>query len=230
MPSRLPAPGSAGSGEGETAVTSPGCGRGSRLRPVRRPGDLAAGDAATEPGPAGCRTSTWPSPEPSPRAVRSTIGSGNAIKRPGRLTLSTKLDLWQMLRPAVQPGSTTGYTLPDEEVIARVRRLRTDRGNDAGRESFAARQFEDGRYRVRFTVKPKERQPVPLEISLATGGQTTLDVSYTTQEDDRPRALPLWRSCCPGRPRAASRTAIAERHIPELKGGDWGRGRALFLR
>ena len=63
-----------------------------------------------------------------------------AIKRPGRLTLSTKLDLWQMLRPAVQPGSTTGYTLPDEEVSLEFSRLRTDRGDHAGRERAAGRE------------------------------------------------------------------------------------------
>ena len=44
----------------------------------------------------------------------------NAMKRPGRLTLKTKLDLWQMLRPAVQPGSTIDYRLPDEEVVLTV--------------------------------------------------------------------------------------------------------------
>ena len=43
------------------------------------------------------------------------------LKQPGTLTLRTKLDLWQMLRPAVQPGSTLDYTLPDEEVHLDVR-------------------------------------------------------------------------------------------------------------
>src|SRR5262249_34200863 len=34
----------------------------------------------------------------------------------GKLTLRTQLDLWQMLRPAVQPGSHLDYTLPPEQV------------------------------------------------------------------------------------------------------------------
>ena len=64
----------------------------------------------------------------------------DAIKRPGRLTLRTKLDLWQMLRPAVQPGSTTGYTLPDEEVTLELSGVRPDRGNHAGRKLAARRR------------------------------------------------------------------------------------------
>src|SRR5262249_2323428 len=36
------------------------------------------------------------------------------VRQPGRLTLRTKLDLWQMLRPAIQPGSKLDYTPPPE--------------------------------------------------------------------------------------------------------------------
>src|SRR5262249_22736941 len=38
------------------------------------------------------------------------------LERPGKLTLRTQLDLWQMLRPAVQPGSRLDYTLPPEDM------------------------------------------------------------------------------------------------------------------
>ena len=50
-----------------------------------------------------------------------------AIEPPGRLTLRTRLDLWQMLRPAVQPGSTTGYTPAGRGGHADFVRLRPDR-------------------------------------------------------------------------------------------------------
>ena len=81
-----------------------------------------------------------------------------------------------MLRPAVQPGSTTGYTLPDEEVSLDLVALRTDRGDHAGRERSPRATAKPADTASGFTVTPKERQPVPLEISLATGGQTTLEV------------------------------------------------------
>ncbi len=60
-----------------------------------------------------------------------TVGSAahdrlwELLKQPGMLTLRTKLDLWQMLRPAVQPGSTLDYTLPDEEVKLLMTTTRT---------------------------------------------------------------------------------------------------------
>src|SRR5205823_3285028 len=38
------------------------------------------------------------------------------LKTAGRLKLRTQLDLWQMLRPAVQPGAKIDYTLPTEAV------------------------------------------------------------------------------------------------------------------
>ena len=151
-----------------------------------------------------------------------------AIKRPGRLTLNTKLDLWQMLRPAVQPGSTTGYTLPDEEVsvafsASRPIELTTPSGTASSGASGP------GPYRVEVSLKPREHQPVAVEISLATGEQTTLELSYTTHEDHRPRALSLRRFLLPWAALLKPEQAIAERKIPELGGGDWGRGRALFF-
>jgi putative heme-binding domain-containing protein len=151
-----------------------------------------------------------------------------AIKHPGLLTLTTKLDLWQMLRPALQPGSSAGYTLPDEEVTLEL----VGRGPIEVRiQGMSARrdEREAGQNRVRISVKPRARKPVPVEISLATGGQTTLELSYTTLEDNRPRVLPLRRFLLPWAPIDQTEKAIAERDAPELKGGDWSRGREVFF-
>jgi putative heme-binding domain-containing protein len=152
----------------------------------------------------------------------------DAIKRPGLLTLNTKLDLWQMLHPAVQPGSSTGYTLPDEEVSLELIGSGPIEVTMLG-ESTRRSASEAGRYRVRLKVKPRERHPVPVEITLATEGQTSLEVSYTTQEDNRPRALPLRRFLLPWAAVDQSQKAIANRDFPELKGGVWSRGRAIFF-
>jgi putative heme-binding domain-containing protein len=151
----------------------------------------------------------------------------DAMKRPGRLTLKTKLDLWQMLRPAVQPGSTTGYRLPDEEASLTIV---SSRPIDVTRPSGSSLidPSEDGRSRIRIVVTPKEREPLPLEISLATGDATTLDVTWSTSEDTRPRAMPLRRFLLPWASLEKRPLEVAERVIPELKGGDWARGRALF--
>jgi putative heme-binding domain-containing protein len=151
----------------------------------------------------------------------------DAMKGRGRLTLRSKINLWQMLRPAVQPGSTAGYTLPEEEVsvvFSSSGPIEVTTATGTAPHSF----LDGGRQRVRISVKPKERQPLQLEIWLATGDGSTLEVSCTTQEDSRPRALPLRRFLLPWAELEKHPDTIAERHIPELNGGDWGRGRALF--
>jgi putative heme-binding domain-containing protein len=151
----------------------------------------------------------------------------DAIPRPGQLALKTKLDLWQMLRPAVQPGSTIDYEWPDEEVTlefaANVPIAVTTPGGSVLREAS-----DGGRHRVRIVVKPKEREPVPVEISLPTGRVVILEATYSTSEDERPRALPLRRFLLPWAALEAPSEAEVERVIPELAGGDWARGRALF--
>jgi putative heme-binding domain-containing protein len=151
----------------------------------------------------------------------------DAMKRPGRLTLKTKLDLWQMLRPAVQPGSTTGYRLPDEEVTLTVEASGPIEVSASGGKISSDADPSD-RSRIRIVMTPKERAPLPLEFSVATNGSTAINLTWTTREDDRPRALPLRRFVLPWVSLEKRSQEVAERHIPELKGGDWARGRALF--
>ena len=151
----------------------------------------------------------------------------DAIKGPGRLTLATQLDLWQMLRPAVQPGSTIDYSLPKEVVSLEFSTAGPIAATmPAGLVTHVASPV--GPFNARLPLQPKERQPARMEISLDTGGQTTLEVSYTTREDNRPRALPLRRFLLPWASVEKRTEAIPERDLAELKGGDWGRGRALF--
>ncbi len=145
------------------------------------------------------------------------------ISTPGRLTIRTKLDLWHMLRPAVQPGSTLGYRLPDEEVTIAVSgsapvEVKMSPGSHPLTPSKS----------VQITTKPEEGRPQPLEIAVATGPATDLDLTWTTGEDDRPRALPVRRFLLPWASLERRTDDLAARDIPELKGGDWARGRAVF--
>jgi putative heme-binding domain-containing protein len=153
-------------------------------------------------------------------------GAANA----GTLTLRCQLDLWQMLRPAVQPGSTLDYTLPPEEatlVFESAAPLEVKVAGAAAKEV----KGEDGGRQLRAAVKPREGEPLPVEATLTTGkGPPALRVWYFTNEDPRPRALPLgrilqpWASVKRNPPEAAG-----PRRIPELKGGDWARGREAFF-
>ncbi|HEY7309161.1 MAG TPA: ThuA domain-containing protein [Gemmataceae bacterium] len=151
-----------------------------------------------------------------------------AMKQPGRLTLRGQLDLWQMLRPAVQLGSTIGYTLPDEEVTLTFTAsgpltLKTPAGERI------AEKGEDGRCRARVTLRPKEGEPLPVELTLDTSGETALDVTWATKEDGRSRALPLRRILLPWAAVKKPVETVAERAVPELKGGSWTRGRTVFF-
>ncbi len=195
--------------------------------------DLSGVDATWRPEAGEGGWTGW-LPHPDPAVARAfTAGSAEhdrlweALSKPGRLTLRTSLDLWQMLRPAVQPGSDPGYRLPDEEVTLTV----SASGPLTVKTPLASTPVdtdEHGRQRVRITMKPKKHEPLAIEISLATGGSTSLTVTWTTREDERPRALPLRRFLVPWASIEKDRAELAERDIPELKGGDWVRGQALF--
>jgi putative heme-binding domain-containing protein len=143
-------------------------------------------------------------------------------RRPGTLVLRTKLRLKDMLRPAVQPGSKIDYDWPAEDVTLTFQSTRL-------LEVKAAAQNQQGHH-LSITVSHPTDAPVLLELRLATGeSEPDLHVTYHTNEDARPRALPLHRLLLPWSSAAGQdASATARREIPELAGGDWARGRAVF--
>lgn len=151
------------------------------------------------------------------------------LQQPGRLTLRTQLDLWQLLRAAVQPGSKIDHTLPPEKVTLtfRARTPLEVKGVPA-----VERLPEDPSRRcgVAVTVTPMTNRPVRLDVVLTTGGgEPDLTVTYHTQEDVRPRALPLHRLLVPWAVSGGETAPAVAREVPELKGGNWLRGRQVFL-
>jgi hypothetical protein len=98
----------------------------------------------------------------------------NCLK-PGKLTLKTKLNLHDMLRPAVQPGSKIDYEWPIEHVTLTLRSsgdadgpamtvkrpkgpLTIEKSKGSGLSCIA-----------RLTVTPEVDAPVPVEVTLTTG-------------------------------------------------------------
>jgi putative heme-binding domain-containing protein len=157
-----------------------------------------------------------------------------ALKTPGRLTLRTSLDLWNMLRPAVQPGSRLDYTTPPERVTVTF-------GSDTPLEVRCAAAMPvtstapDGTFRASLTISPREGTPTPVEILVPSGrGVPALTASFTTAEDSHPRALPLrrfllpWAGAAPGMGKETA-AQVAQRDIPQIRGGDWLRGREVFF-
>jgi putative heme-binding domain-containing protein len=148
------------------------------------------------------------------------------LKKPGTLTLPAGLDLWQMLHPAVQPISKLDYEYPPETVTVVIK------GGGSVQLKTTSQVTRVDRRESRVTLTAKQDQYLPLEITLATGGgEPKLEVSWFTDEDPRPRAFPLRRILMPFAVPYTTETPtkVAERHIPEIAGGDWQRGRNLFF-
>src|SRR5262249_59673984 len=153
------------------------------------------------------------------------------LDTPGELTLRTQLDLWQMLRPAVQPGSKLDHTWPPEEVTLEWTCNQPLKIQHGDRTLPTDGPDKDDRYRVRLTLQVPKDQPVPLMLSVTTGTAVPrLSVSYHTAEDARPRALALHRSLVPWATKQRLPEEVAKpRAIPQLQGGDWARGKAVFF-
>ncbi len=164
------------------------------------------------------------------------------LAKPGTLTLRGQLDLWSMLHPAIQPGEKLSYTYPPETVTVTFKstgkmKVNASVPDKPGQERvvpeivgigplLAPRGHDE--YQV-TTVTPEGRW-VAVEITISTGRKgASLDVSWFTDEDPRPRALPLRRVLLPwATPPTDEPPAPAVREIPEIAGGNWQRGKKIF--
>jgi putative heme-binding domain-containing protein len=94
-----------------------------------------------------------------------------------------------------------------------------------------ATQKTGNQFASELKVSPRETEPVQVELTAATGdGLPQFEVMWSTSEDPRSRAFPLRRFLLPWV--AANSKAgelAAARAIPELAGGDWMRGRNIFM-
>jgi putative heme-binding domain-containing protein len=164
-----------------------------------------------------------------------TRGSGEherlwpLLKTPGALVLRCQLDLWGMLRPAIQPGSSIDWTPPAEEVSVIFRSAQAFQIRAAG-ETIPTRGA-GGNFVAELNASPRENEPLLVELSLVTSAANPqIEISWTTKEDSRPRAMPLRRFLLPWVTVMAETNELAStREIPELAGGDWLRGRAVFM-
>jgi putative heme-binding domain-containing protein len=151
------------------------------------------------------------------------------LRQPGVLTLRGQLDLFEMLQPAIQPGSRLDYDRPAEDVsvVFSANEPFTVR---AGAETVNSVGSSGGQQAV-LRRKSAEGEWVPFEISLKTGPEEPrFAVSWFTADDARPRPLQLRRCLQPWvSPKSGSAAPNAEPARPELTGGNWLRGKRLFF-
>ena len=139
----------------------------------------------------------------------------------GTLTLLAQLDLWNMLQPATQPLSKLDYT-PDPETVTIVFKSDATLKLEAAGAKVERLSERESRLTVAAVAMNKWQ---PLTLTLTTPART-LDVSYSTDRDPRPRAPGTRRFLVPfATPAAPDRSGQI---IPEIAGGQWDKGRELF--
>ena len=143
------------------------------------------------------------------------------IASSGALTLRGQLNLWQTLIPATQPISTLDYT-PEPETVTVVFKSDAALTLDAP----GAKIERVSEHESRLTVADvREHQWPAFTLTVATPVRV-LDVSYSTTRDPRPRALLARRILVPfAKPAPPD---VIDRVVPEIAGGNWEAGRALF--
>ena len=145
------------------------------------------------------------------------------LKTPGTLRLKGQLDLWQMLHPAIQPGSKLDYQ-PATEAVTLTFSASGALTLGSGAPAIVSRASD----RMSTLQVNAEKRWTPFELSVSTDAQPpVLTVSFRTNEDPRERALMRRRFLLPWA--NALDGADEVRTIPEIAGGDWNAGKALFF-
>jgi len=150
----------------------------------------------------------------------------------GELTLKTQLNLNQMLRPAVQPGSRIDYELPAENVTLAFEASGSTDLTASGINGGVSIDGNASRASGTIRATPRTGQTTAIEIRI---NSPWLDgpkfaITYSTDEDKRPRAFPLHRALVPWADVKADIGKPVEAPRPkELDGGSWARGRKVFF-
>lgn len=148
-----------------------------------------------------------------------------AVQKPGTLTLRGQLDLWSMLRPAVQAGAKLDFEYPAETVTVVFQSKQR-----LGLTASEGAKVEIDKDTARLIVTPTKDRWIPYTLTLtADGSPLKLDVSWFTKEDDRPRALARRRILLPWATPSQEKLTEVVRSIPEIAGGDWAEGKKVFF-
>lgn len=156
--------------------------------------------------------------------LRSLLRSG------GNITLKSRLDLKDVLRPKVQPGATLDYEWPEETVTLIARSTQPVSLENEGVRVEATRT-ETGVFEARMMVESHLAESFELTMRVNAEENSVPDWSLaaSTNEDARLRALPLRRFGLPWSSKVDADSSIAKSEkVAELEGGNWGKGRRIF--
>lgn len=195
--------------------------------------DLAhdlSGVAAEWRGEKGGMWTGW-LPHPDPAAARHFTRSSPVheplwehLGEPGTLAVRFRFDPWRMLVPATQDGENLGWQPEPERVSLVIAADNAVRAVASGPGAGNVEQPGDGGVRLTITAaKPGEWVDAQVEV---TTPATRIDVSFHTDRDPRPRAIPVRRFLVPFA--EPPPPVVMERVIPEIAGGDVAAGKSLF--
>ncbi len=165
-----------------------------------------------------------------------------SLEQPGVLTLKTKLNVHNILRPAIQPGAKIDYEWPAEEAIVTlqsnheivVQATRAGSPDQPATElAVVCDQNNIEQQQATFKTSADLTEPVDVIIELQTGDGLSpkLTMSVRTNEDSDDRPLQLHRFVLPWVDVNAANDAsnsTAPLKVAELDGGSWARGRKVF--
>lgn len=152
-----------------------------------------------------------------------------SLRSPGELSFETRLDLSDVLRPKVQPGSTLDYEWPDEEVTVVLTSTSSFKVQSPQVENVTIAKV-DSLYQAELRLGGDSEKLLDFAIQLHTTGdsQPQLDVVVFTSEDPTRRPLPLRRFLLPWSKDIDEPAVEEPTRIAEIEGGNWGLGRQLF--
>lgn len=162
-------------------------------------------------------------------AARERKTIEEVLQTPGRLTLKTKLDLWNMLRPDIQPESTLDYQYTPEDVTLTFTSSEPLQINAPG--GHLSEPLKKGEvYETYLEFKEVERRAYDLEVSMkTTAAAPVFGIHYSTAEDARPRAFQTHRFFLPWLEKIVPDEGQPAKQRPELAGGNWSKGKRLFF-
>jgi putative heme-binding domain-containing protein len=159
------------------------------------------------------------------------------LKQQGTLQLLTILDASDVLRPKVQIGAVIDYEWPVEQVTVSLLGP-VEKYDIIGLQGKPPSVHAAGNASLHSPVQVmleslEGRGPlVEFKATYRLEGSATgtPGISIATQEDPEQRAIPLHRFHLPGFEQTDAPKLESELAMPkELEGGNWGRGRRIFL-
>lgn len=150
------------------------------------------------------------------------------LLKQGSVDISTKLDLYHMLWPDIQPESTLDFNYPKEDVFLMFKSSEPLVINSPS-TTISKSVKKEGFYETKLTFKDVERKAYDLNISMNTSGKTpVLELYYFTGKDQRHRVLQPHRFFLPWLEDIYPVEMSPVKSVPELAGGNWSRGKELF--